>query len=255
MKPRVLVVEDQPDIAELILIHLRHEGFEALAAENGVAAQRELDAVLPDLILLDWMLPGGQSGIDLARKWRAAQRTREVPIIILTARGEEADKITGLDSGADDYITKPFSPAELMARIRALLRRRAPEQLADVVAVGELVLDAGTLRVHDRARAIPLGPTEFRLLHYLMKHPDRIYSRATLLDKVWGDHVFIEERTVDVHIKRLRAALGEAGTIIETVRGAGYRLVRNQGSEVRNQESEGERDACRDVRKTPSSSA
>ncbi|GHU17161.1 DNA-binding response regulator [Betaproteobacteria bacterium] len=224
-KPRVLIVEDQPDIAELLLIHLRHEGFEALVAENGVAAQRELDAVLPDLILLDWMLPGGQSGLDLARKWRAAQRSKNVPIIILTARGEEADKITGLDSGGDDYITKPFSPAELMARIRALLRRRAPEQLADTVAVGELVLDAGGLRVRYRDHDIPLGPTEFRLLHYLMKHPDRIHSRASLLDKIWGDHVFIEERTVDVHIKRLRAALGEAGGMIETMRGAGYRLV------------------------------
>jgi two-component system phosphate regulon response regulator PhoB len=174
------------------------------------------------------MLPGGQSGIDLARKWRAAPRTRNVPIIILTARGEEADKILGLDSGGDDYVTKPFSPAELMARIRALLRRRAPKQLADVVTVGELVLDAGELRVHYRAREIPLGPTEFRLLHYLMKHPDRIHSRSSLLDKVWGDHVFIEERTVDVHIKRLRDALEEAGAIIETVRGAGYRLVSRQ---------------------------
>ncbi|GHT92425.1 DNA-binding response regulator [Betaproteobacteria bacterium] len=230
MKPRVLVVEDQLDIADLILLHLQHEGFEAVATENGVGAQREIDAVLPDLILLDWMLPGGQSGIDLARKWRAAQRTRNVPIIILTARGAEADKITGLDSGGDDYITKPFSPAELMARIRALLRRRAPEQLADVVTVGELTLDAGELRVRYRNHDIPLGPTEFRLLHYLMKHPDRVYSRASLLDKVWGDHVFIEERTVDVHIKRLRAALRDAGTIIETVRGAGYRLVSKQNA-------------------------
>ncbi|GHU27894.1 DNA-binding response regulator [Betaproteobacteria bacterium] len=227
-KPRVLIVEDQPDIAELLLIHLRHEGFEAIAAKNGIEAQRALDAVLPDLILLDWMLPGGQSGLDLARKWRAAQRSKNVPIIILTARGEEADKITGLDSGGDDYITKPFSPAELMARIRALLRRRAPEQLADTVAVGELVLDAGGLRVRYRDHDILLGPTEFRVLHYLMKHPDRIHSRASLLDKVWGDHVFIEERTVDVHIKRLRSALGEAGGMIETARGAGYRLVSRQ---------------------------
>ncbi|MCL2161611.1 MAG: phosphate regulon transcriptional regulator PhoB [Betaproteobacteria bacterium] len=223
-KPRVLVVEDQQDIAELLLIHLRHEGFEAIVAENGVDAQRELDAVLPDLVLLDWMLPGGQSGLDLARKWRAASRTKHIPIIILTARGEETDKIAGLDSGGDDYITKPFSPAELMARVRALLRRRAPEQLADTVTVGELTLDAATLRVCFRGQELSMGPTEFRLLHYLLKHPDRIHSRAALLDKVWGDHVFIEERTIDVHIKRLRACLQEAGTMIETVRGAGYRL-------------------------------
>jgi two-component system phosphate regulon response regulator PhoB len=224
-RPRVLVVEDQPDIAELVLIHLRHGGFEGVKAENGAAAQRELDAVLPDVILLDWMLPGGQSGLDLARQWRAAERTRNVPIIILTARGEEADKIVGLDAGGDDYVTKPFSPAELLARIRAVLRRRAPEQLAEAVAVGELSLDAAACRVCHRGRELVLGPTEFRLLHYLMKHPDRVYSRAALLDKVWGDHVFIEERTVDVHIKRLRAALEEAGEMIETVRGAGYRLV------------------------------
>ncbi|MCL1824651.1 MAG: phosphate regulon transcriptional regulator PhoB [Betaproteobacteria bacterium] len=229
-KPRVLVVEDQQDIAELILIHLRHEGFEAVAAENGVAAQRELDAVLPDLVLLDWMLPGGQSGLDLARKWRAAPRTKDIPIIILTARGEETDKIAGLDSGGDDYVTKPFSPAELMARIRALLRRRAPEQLADAVTVGGLSLDTSTVRVSFKERELSLGPTEFRLLRYLLRHPDRIHSRSALLDKVWGDHVFIEERTVDVHIKRLRASLQEAGAMIETVRGAGYRLSSKQGA-------------------------
>ena len=223
-KPRILVVEDQPDIVELILIHLRHEGFEAVAAENGVAAQQEINAVLPDLVLLDWMLPGGQSGLDLARKWRASSRTKNIPIILLTARGEETDKIAGLDSGGDDYITKPFSPAELMARIRALLRRRAPEQLADTVTVGDLSLDASALRVSYREKKLAVGPTEFRMLHYLMKHPDRIHSRSSLLDKVWGDHVFIEERTVDVHIKRLRAALQAAGTMIETVRGVGYRL-------------------------------
>ncbi|MDR0564783.1 MAG: phosphate regulon transcriptional regulator PhoB [Azoarcus sp.] len=221
-KPRVLVVEDQPDIAELILLHLRHAGFEGVSAENGVAAQREVDAVLPDLVLLDWMLPGGQSGLDLARRWRSAPRTKNVPIIILTAKGEEADKISGLDSGGDDYVTKPFSPAELMARIRALLRRRAPEQLADSVTLGGLSLDAGMMRVTYCGHERTLGPTEFRLLHFLMKHPERIHSRSVLLDKVWGDHVFIEERTVDVHIKRLRAALQDAGTMIETVRGAGY---------------------------------
>jgi two-component system phosphate regulon response regulator PhoB len=224
-RPRVLVVEDQPDIAELVLVHLRHGGFEGVKAENGVAAQRELDAVLPDVILLDWMLPGGQSGLDLARRWRAAERTKNVPIILLTARGEETDKIAGLDSGGDDYVTKPFSPAELLARIRAVLRRRAPERLAETVAIGELSLDAAAFRVRHGGRELALGPTEFRLLHYLMRHPDRVHSRAALLDRVWGDHVFIEERTVDVHIKRLRAALEDAGDMIETVRGAGYRLA------------------------------
>ncbi|MDR2881624.1 MAG: phosphate regulon transcriptional regulator PhoB [Azoarcus sp.] len=227
-KPRVLVVEDDRDITELLLIHLRHEGFEAVATDNGGDAQRELDAVLPDLVLLDWMLPGGHSGLDLARKWRAAPRTKSIPIIILTARGEETDKIAGLDSGGDDYVTKPFSPAELMARIRALLRRRAPEQIANSVTVGDLVLDAATLRVCFQEQELSLGPTEFRLLHYLLKHPDRIHSRSALLDKVWGDHVFIEERTIDVHIKRLRASLQEAGAMIETVRGAGYRLTSKQ---------------------------
>jgi two-component system phosphate regulon response regulator PhoB len=227
-KPRVLVVEDQQDIAELILVHLRHEGFEALKAEDGIAAQRELDAVLPDLVLLDWMLPGGQSGLDLARKWRSTPRTKNIPIIFLTALGEEANKIAGLNSGGDDYITKPFSPAELIARIRALLRRRAPEQLTDAVTVKELSLDAAALRVCFQGQELIVGPTEFRLLHYLLKHPDRVHSRAALLDRVWGDHIFIEERTVDVHIKRLRASLQEAGTMIETVRGAGYRLNSKQ---------------------------
>jgi two-component system phosphate regulon response regulator PhoB len=224
-KPSVLVVEDEPHIVELILVHLRHHGFEAIAAENGTQAQMRIDAELPDIILLDWMLPGRQSGLDLARKWRATPRTREIPIIMLTARSEEGDKIVGLDGGVDDYMTKPFSPKELMARIRAVLRRRAPERLTDHVVVGQLSLDAGELRVRYRNEEIRLGPTEFRFLHYLMKHPDRIYSRAQLLDKIWGDHVFIEERTVDVHVKRLRDGLGKAGEMIETVRGAGYRLV------------------------------
>jgi two-component system phosphate regulon response regulator PhoB len=228
-KPRVLVVEDQPDIIELILINLRHNGYEAVAAQNGVAAQQELDTILPDVILLDWMLPGRQSGLDLARKWRAAPRTKNVPIIMLTAKSEETDKIAGLDSGVDDYVTKPFSTRELMARIRAVLRRRAPERLADSVSIGQLMLDAEQLRVIWRGRELKVGPTEFRFLHYLMKHPERIYSRAQLLDKIWGDHVFLEERTVDVHIKRLRDALQDAGEMIETVRGAGYRLTTKKG--------------------------
>jgi two-component system, OmpR family, phosphate regulon response regulator PhoB len=222
--PRVLIVEDEPSIAELVSVNLRHNGFQPVWAEDGVAAQRELDAVLPDVILLDWMLPG-QSGLALARKWRGDPRTKTVPILMLTARGDEPDKIAGLDAGADDYITKPFSTQELLARIRAVLRRRAPEQASETVTIGDLALDAATHRVTWRGRSLKVGPTEFKLLNYLMKHPERVHSRSQLLDKVWGDHVFIEERTVDVHVKRLREALGGAGTMIETVRGAGYRLA------------------------------
>ena len=222
--PRVLIVEDEPSIAELIAVNLRHNGFQPVWAEDGTAAQREMDAVLPDAILLDWMLPG-QSGLQLARKWRGESRTKGVPILMLTARGDEPDKVQGLDAGADDYITKPFSTQELLARIRAVLRRRAPEQVSDSVKIGELVLDAATYRVTWNDKPLKLGPTEFKLLHYLMKHPERVHSRQQLLDKVWGDHVYIEERTVDVHVKRLRESLGEAGGMIETVRGAGYRLT------------------------------
>ncbi|WP_042419857.1 phosphate regulon transcriptional regulator PhoB [Comamonas aquatica] len=228
--PQVLIVEDEPAIAELIAVNLRHNGFAPLWAEDGVSAQRELDAALPDVILLDWMLPGGSSGLNLARKWRADPRSKHVPILMLTARGDEPDKIAGLDAGADDYITKPFSTQELLARIRAVLRRRTPEQAGERVQVGELVLDGETHRVSFRGQPLKLGPTEFKLLNHLMHNPERVHSRAQLLDKVWGDHVFIEERTVDVHIKRLREALGDAGGLVETVRGAGYRLSSRQAS-------------------------
>ena len=223
-QPRVLIVEDEPSIAELIAVNLRHNGFQPVWAEDGIAAQRELDAVLPDVILLDWMLPG-QSGIVLAQKWRGDARTKAIPILMLTARGDEPDKVAGLDAGADDYITKPFSTQEMLARIRAVLRRRAPEQVSDSVSIGPLMLDAATHRVSWNGDPVKVGPTEFKLLHYLMKHPERVHSRSQLLDKVWGDHVFIEERTVDVHIKRLRETLGSAGPMVETVRGAGYRLT------------------------------
>ena len=223
-QPRVLIVEDEPSIAELIAVNLRHGGFIAAIAQDSVAAQREVDAVLPDVILLDWMLPG-QSGLALARHWRKQERSRGIPILMLTARGDEPDKVAGLDAGADDYITKPFSTQELLARIRAVLRRRAPEAVTDSVTVGALVLDSATHRIAYQDRELKLGPTEFKLLHYLMKHAERVHSRSTLLDKVWGDHVFIEERTVDVHVKRLREALGPAGSMVETVRGAGYRLT------------------------------
>lgn len=223
--PSVLIVEDEAAIAELIAVNLRHNGFQPSWVADGAAAQRELDAVLPDVILLDWMMPG-ESGLALAKRWRSHPRTNAVPIIMLTARGDEADRVSGLDAGADDYITKPFSTKELLARVRAVLRRRAPEQAAGVVTIGALSLDSSTYRVSFKDQMLKLGPTEFKLLQYLMTHAERVHSRSQLLDKVWGDHVFIEERTVDVHIKRLREALGaEAGPMIETVRGAGYRVT------------------------------
>ena len=226
----ILVVEDESAIAELIAINLRHAGFEVAVAADADTAQAAIDRILPDLVLLDWMLPG-QSGVQLARRWRADARTRELPVIMLTARAEEADKITGLDAGADDYLTKPFSTKELLARIRAVLRRKAPEALDTAVEVSGLRLDPATRRVTRRVdadlREVKIGPTEFRLLHFLMTHPERVHSRAQLLDRVWGDHVFIEERTVDVHVKRLREALApvSCSALIETVRGAGYRLT------------------------------
>jgi two-component system phosphate regulon response regulator PhoB len=229
----ILVVEDESAIAELISINLRHAGFEVTIATNAEQAQAAVDGVLPDLIILDWMLPG-QSGLALAKRWRGEQRTRELPVIMLTARADESDKIAGLDAGADDYLTKPFSTNELMARIRAVLRRKAPEALDSVVEVGALKIDPATRRVtrsseNGEAREVKLGATEFRLLHFFMTHPERVHSRAQLLDRVWGDHVFIEERTVDVHVKRLREALNpvQCAQMIETVRGAGYRLTQH----------------------------
>ncbi len=232
---QILVVEDEPAIAELISINLRHAGFDVTVAGNADQARVAVDRVLPDLVLLDWMLPG-EPGVQLARRWRADARTRGLPIIMLTARNEEPDKVAGLDAGADDYLTKPFSTKELLARIRAVLRRRAPEALDTAVEVAGLRLDPATRRVTrlvgDDMRELRLGPTEFRLLHFLMTHPERVHSRAQLLDRVWGDHVFIEERTVDVHIKRLREALtpGQCAALIETVRGAGYRLTQHVGA-------------------------
>jgi two-component system phosphate regulon response regulator PhoB len=223
-QPRILIVEDEPAIAELIAVNLRHNGLTPVWAENGEAAQREIDTMLPDAILLDWMLPGA-SGVQLARRWRADARTRAIPILMLTARGDEPDKIAGLDAGADDYITKPFSTQELLARIRAVLRRRAPDKSEETVSLAGLTLDAAAHRVAWEGQPVKLGPTEFKLLHYLMKHPERVHSRQQLLDRVWGDHVYIEERTVDVHVKRLREALGPAGVLVETVRGAGYRIT------------------------------
>ncbi|MCE4557732.1 phosphate regulon transcriptional regulator PhoB [Roseateles cellulosilyticus] len=228
---RILVVEDESAIAELISINLRHAGFEVTLAGSATQAQYEVDRVLPDLVVLDWMLPG-QSGVALARQWRGAARTKELPIIMLTARAEEGDKIAGLDAGADDYVTKPFSTNELLARIRAVLRRKAPEALDSAVEIGPLLLDPGTRRVSRDGVEVKLGPTEFRLLHFLMTHPERVHSRSQLLDRVWGDHVFIEERTIDVHVKRLREALErvQCARMIETVRGAGYRLTQQSSA-------------------------
>jgi len=222
--PRILVVEDEPAIAELVCVNLRHNGFSPVWVDDGDAAQREIDAMLPDVILLDWMLPG-RSGLELARRWRGEARTRTVPILMLTARGDEPDKVAGLDAGADDYITKPFSTQELLARIRAVLRRRTPDKAEETVTLGGITVDPAAHRVLWNGRPVKVGPTEFKLLNFLMKHPERVHSRAQLLDRVWGDHVFIEERTVDVHVKRLREALGAAGALVETVRGAGYRIT------------------------------
>lgn len=231
--PSILVVEDESAIAELIAINLRHAGFDITLAQDADQAMAAVDGVLPDLVLLDWMLPG-QSGVSLARRWRGDARTRELPIIMLTARADETDKVAGLDAGADDYLTKPFSTQELLARIRAVLRRRMPEALDAAVDIAGLRLDPSTHRVGRDGVDIRLGPTEFRLLHFFMTHPERVHSRSQLLDRVWGDHVFIEERTVDVHVKRLREALQPAGCaqMIETVRGAGYRLTRQSSASV-----------------------
>ncbi|MBU6504234.1 MAG: phosphate regulon transcriptional regulator PhoB [Betaproteobacteria bacterium] len=226
MGASILVVEDEAAIQEMIALNLNQAGHEPLLAANAQEALDQVRESLPDLMLVDWMLPG-LSGVDLVRRLRASERTQNIPIIMLTARAEEADKLMGLESGADDYITKPFSIRELNARIKAVLRRRAPQMTEDPVRFKDLLLDPGTHRVSIQGEEIGLGPTEFKLLHFFMTHPERVYSRTQILDHVWGDHVFIEERTVDVHIRRLRAALEPSGSdeILQTVRGSGYRLT------------------------------
>jgi len=227
MTANILVVEDEPAIQELLAFNVTQCGYRALQAYDADSALALINRALPDLILLDWMLPG-ISGIELAKRLRADQRTHNIPIIMLTARTDERDKVMGLESGADDYITKPFSPRELMARIRAVLRRRAPQMSDDLVRVEGLELSPVTHRVNANGTNIDLGPTEFRLLHFFMTHIERVYSRSQLLDQVWGDHVFVEERTVDVHIRRLRQALEPSGldSLVQTVRGSGYRFSR-----------------------------
>jgi two-component system phosphate regulon response regulator PhoB len=225
MTANILIVEDEPAIQELLSFNVMQCGFRAIQAFDVLGATKHINHALPDLILLDWMLPD-TTGVEFARRLRADQRTRNIPIIMLTARNEERDKITGLESGADDYITKPFSPRELMARIRAVLRRRMPQISEETVRAAGLELSPTTHRVSANGATLELGPTEFRILHFFMTHPERVYSRTQLLDQVWGDHVFVEERTVDVHIRRLRQALEPSGldNVVQTVRGSGYRF-------------------------------
>ncbi|HEX9278523.1 MAG TPA: phosphate regulon transcriptional regulator PhoB [Casimicrobiaceae bacterium] len=226
MTPSILVVEDEPAIQELLRVNLEDAGFAVRAVADAEAALGEIRRALPDLLLLDWMLPG-QSGLALARGLRGEARTRELPIIMVTARGDEAERVAGLEAWVDDYVTKPFSPRELKARIKSVLRRRAPESAQETLTVGPLRLDPSTHRVTANDEPVHLGPTEFRLLKFFMARPERVHSRPQLLDQVWGDHVYIEERTIDVHIRRLRLALQPFGCahMIETVRGGGYRLA------------------------------
>jgi two-component system phosphate regulon response regulator PhoB len=225
MPANILVVEDEPAIQELLTLNLQQAGHNSLRAMSVEQAQLLMRETLPDLIILDWMLPG-MSGIDFARRLKSDEYTKSIPIIMLTAKSEETDKIRGLDVGADDYVTKPFSPRELLARIKAVLRRRAPQMTDDPIEVGGLRVDPVTHRVTGNGATVDLGPTEFRLLHFLMSNPERVHSRANVLDKVWGDRVYVEDRTVDVHIRRLRKALEASGheEMIQTVRGVGYRF-------------------------------
>lgn len=225
MPANILVVEDELAIQELLALNLTQAGHNAIRALSVEQAQLLIRETLPDLIILDWMLPG-MSGIEYARKLKTDDVTKAIPIIMLTARGEETDKVRGLEVGADDYVTKPFSPRELNARIKAVLRRRAPQMTDDPIEASGLRLDPTTHRVTGNGASLELGPTEFRLLHYLMSNPERVHSRSQVLDRVWGDRVFVEDRTVDVHIRRLRLALADSGheDLIQTVRGVGYRF-------------------------------
>ncbi len=225
MPANILVVEDEPAIQELLALNLSQAGHNPIRALSVEQAQLLMRETQPDLIILDWMLPG-MSGIEFARRLKSDDYTKAIPIIMLTARGEEIDKVRGLEIGADDYVTKPFSPRELNARIKAVLRRRAPQMTDDPIESGGLRLDPVTHRVTGNDTTLDLGPTEFKLLHYLMSNPERVHSRAQVLDRVWGDRVFVEDRTVDVHIRRLRQALTVSGheEMIQTVRGVGYRF-------------------------------
>jgi len=225
MGTNILIVEDEEPLTTLLRYNLEAEGYEVDAVARGDDADTRLKETAPDLVVLDWMLPG-LSGIDLCSRLRARPQTQSLPIIMLTARGEESERVRGLATGADDYIVKPFSVPELLARVRALLRRASPERVAVVLTIGDLALDREKKRVSRASRPVYLGPTEFRLLEYLMERPGRVFSRAQLLDGVWGSDVYIDERTVDVHVGRLRKALNRGHTTdpIRTVRGAGYSL-------------------------------
>lgn len=225
MHKRILIVDDEPAIREMVAFALRKGEFEPAQAGDAREAQSAIVDRVPDLILLDWMLPG-TSGLELARRWRKDALTREVPIIMLTARGEENDRVGGLEAGVDDYVVKPFSARELLARIRAVMRRSREDDEDGSVGIGSLRIDGAAHRVFANGAAIAIGPTEYRLLHFFMTHPERVYSRAQLLDHVWGGSVYVEERTVDVHIRRLRKTLEPSGldAMVQTVRGSGYRF-------------------------------
>ena len=225
MAATILVVEDEPAIQELVACNLELAGHRALRAESAEQAMQMIREQLPDLIVLDWMLPG-INGVEFARRLRSDKRTQAIPLIMLTARADEQDKLAGLETGADDYITKPFSPRELNARVKAVLRRRSPQATDDVVEAAGLQLDPNSHRVTGNGQSLQLGPTEFRLLHFFMTHAERVYTRVPRLDQGWGDHGFVEERTVDVHIRRLRKALEPTGhdALIQTVRSSGYRF-------------------------------
>ncbi|MBW3097493.1 phosphate regulon transcriptional regulator PhoB [Pseudohoeflea coraliihabitans] len=225
MVPRITVVEDEEALSVLLRYNLEAEGYEVETVARGDEAEIRLRERVPDLLLLDWMLPG-ISGIELCRRLRLRDETERLPIIMLTARGEESERIRGLSTGADDYVVKPFSTPELLARVRAMLRRARPETISTQLKVGDIELDRETHRVHRRGREIRLGPTEFRLLEFLMSAPNRVYSRAQLLDGVWGHDVYVDERTVDVHVGRLRKALNLSNMrdVVRTVRGAGYAI-------------------------------
>ena len=225
MQKHILIVDDEPAIRDMVAFALRKGEYEPIHAGDAREAQNAIADRVPDLILLDWMLPG-TSGLELARRWRKDAMTRDVPIIMLTARGEENDRVGGLEAGVDDYVVKPFSARELLARIRAVMRRSRDDDEDGSVAVGSLRIGGAAHRVFAGDTPVPIGPTEYRLLHFFMTHPERVHSRAQLLDQVWGDHVFVEERTVDVHIRRLRSALepSQHDSLIQTVRGTGYRF-------------------------------
>ena len=225
MPASILVVEDEPAIQELVAYACTSNGYEVRRSDSVAAARLAVSGELPDLVLLDWMLPD-RPGIELLREFRASERTRALPVIMLTAKGSEADKVAGLDAGADDYVVKPFSPRELVSRIRAVFRRRAPQLAGEVLEVGPLKLDSSRGELLVNGVPVKLGLTEYKLLSFFIAHPERVFSRAQLLDGVWGDHVFIEERTIDVHMLRLRKALAPHGVqqMVQTVRGLGYRL-------------------------------